>query len=337
MGSLPSPVSAMQDASSTLDSDARQLLDTLANSFNDTYGFGSFTVSIYDTAWVSLVAKKIDGHTCWLFPTTFTYVLVRQSSDGSWDSGRSEIDGILNTLAALLSLEKHRALPLLSEGREAGDLDDRISRATSFLRHALQNWNVNASKHVSFEILVLGLLDKLEEFGVRFEFGERERLVAIRNRKMAKFDPLTLNGNSASTALYSFEALTGRVDFDRMRHRKVFGSMMASPASTSAYLMNSSVWDDEAETYLRHVISAGMGKNSGGVPSDFPTTLFEITWVRSPSCSYWQKAVLMLYESGVYTSGERLLPRGIGSRSIDQACGHCGPRIRRRRRLDWLW
>ena len=272
----------MQHADVTLASDARHLLDHLANSFNNIYGFGSFTVSTYDTAWVSLVVKEKDGCMRWLFPTAFSYLLETQSPDGGWNSDRSEIDGILNTMAALLSLEKHRALRLISEGETAGDLDDRIFRATVFLRHALQDWNVNASKHVSFEILIPALLDMLEELGATFEFKGREHLLAIRNRKMAKFDPSTCYGNSSSTALHSLEALTGIIDFDRVKHRKVFGSMMASPASTAAYLINSSVWDDEAEAYLCHVISAGTGKNSGGVPSAFPTTLFEITWVRTP-------------------------------------------------------
>ena len=277
---LRPPTPAMQHTNSSLASDAHRLLDELANDFNSVYGLGSFTVSAYDSAWVSLVVKEDDGRKRWLFPTTFSYVLETQSSDGGWHSDRSELDGILNTMAGLLSLEKHRALPLLSEGEPWVGLDDRISRATSYLRHALRSWNVNGSKHVSFEILVLALLDLLAELGLVFEFKGREHLLEIRNEKMAKFDPTICYGNSASTALHSLEAFTGIIDFDRIRHRKVFGSMMASPASTAAYLMNSSTWDEKAEAYLRYVILAGTGKSSGGIPSAFPTTLFEITWVR---------------------------------------------------------
>ena len=55
---------------------------------------------------------------------------------------------------------------------------------------------------------------------------------------------------------------------------------MASPASTAAFLMQSSVWNIDAESYLRNVIHNGSGKGNGGVPSVFPMPIFEITWVR---------------------------------------------------------
>ncbi|KAL9062537.1 MAG: hypothetical protein Q9161_009791 [Pseudevernia consocians] len=57
--------------------------------------------------------------------------------------------------------------------------------------------------------------------------------------------------------------------------------MMGSPASTAAYLMNTSQWDTGAETYLRKVIHEGQGRGSGGVPSVFPMPVFETTWVLS--------------------------------------------------------
>lgn len=55
---------------------------------------------------------------------------------------------------------------------------------------------------------------------------------------------------------------------------------MASPASTAAYPIHSSTWDDEAESYLRTVIAEGAGEGRGGVPSTYPTPTFESTWVR---------------------------------------------------------
>lgn len=54
---------------------------------------------------------------------------------------------------------------------------------------------------------------------------------------------------------------------------------MASPASTAAYLIHASTWDEEAERYVRKVIVEGQGNGVGGVPSVFPTTIFEMTWV----------------------------------------------------------
>lgn len=52
--------------------------------------------------------------------------------------------------------------------------------------------------------------------------------------------------------------------------------MMGSPASTAAYLIHSSRWDDEAEEYLRSLTIAGNGK----VASAFPVSVLEIFWVR---------------------------------------------------------
>lgn len=43
--------------------------------------------------------------------------------------------------------------------------------------------------------------------------------------------------------------------------------------------MNVTVWDDEAEAYLRHVIDHAAGKGNGGVSSAYPSTIFEYSWV----------------------------------------------------------
>ncbi|TGO61196.1 hypothetical protein BCON_0029g00380 [Botryotinia convoluta] len=36
-------------------------------------------------------------------------------------------------------------------------------------------------------------------------------------------------------------------------------------------------WDENTENYLRKVIDLSSGKSSGGVPSTFPSSIFEIT------------------------------------------------------------
>ncbi|OTB18376.1 hypothetical protein K445DRAFT_309112 [Daldinia sp. EC12] len=61
--------------------------------------------------------------------------------------------------------------------------------------------------------------------------------------------------------------------------------MMASPASTAAYLMNSSSWDDEAETYLRTVLHRPNNLDRGSVPCAWPTSIFEVSWVISTLAS----------------------------------------------------
>lgn len=105
-------------------------------------------------------------------------------------------------------------------------------------------------------------------------------LLKIKNKKMANFqtEMLYSKKNITTALVHSLEAFAGKIDFDKVAHRKVHGSMMGSPASTAAYLIYSSSWDDEAEGYLRNMITAGPGKGNGSVPSAFPSSLFEISW-----------------------------------------------------------
>ncbi|KAI1325992.1 hypothetical protein F5Y16DRAFT_400863 [Xylariaceae sp. FL0255] len=71
------------------------------------------------------------------------------------------------------------------------------------------------------------------------------------------------------------------MDFDAVSHHTVQGSMMGSPASTAAYLIHASQWDDEAEAYLRGVLNCGPGHGNGGMPSAYPSHYFEYAWVLS--------------------------------------------------------
>lgn len=261
------------------DQKAHQLLCQLLDGYDETYGFGTMTCAVYDTAWVAMVTKVVDGQHQWCFPLSFQYLLDNQLPNGGWISYASEIDGILNTMAALLCLSKHADSPGQPGAKSAEAFALRIARATSHLQAQLEHWDVAATKHVGFEILVPTLLDLLEKEGFSFDFPGRPLLMSVRRKKMAKFNPAFLYGNERITALHSLEAFIGMIDFDRVGHHQVFGSMMASPSSTAAYLMHRSTWDEKAEDYLRHVIVAGHGKGHGGVPSAFPSTFFEITWV----------------------------------------------------------
>jgi hypothetical protein len=91
-----------------------------------------------------------------------------------------------------------------------------------------------------------------------------------------------LESDHPTTLLHSLEGFIGKIDFDKISHRKVEGSMLASPSSTAAYLMYSTEWDHEAAAYLRKVFENGSGKGCGGFPSAFPSEIFEISWVSFP-------------------------------------------------------
>lgn len=283
------------------DTRARKLVRDLADGCESGM-LGSATVAVYDTAWVSMVAKDVGGRAQWLFPECFQFLLDSQSDDGGWESDASLDDGILNTLAALLALKKRS---------DKADIDPSalavsISKAKTYLEEKLPDWDVDLGIHVGFEILVPALLAMLEKENIFFNFSGRRVLETLRAAKLAHFDVQMIYGGQ-TTLLHSLEAFVGAIDFNVLKHRKTFGSMMGSPASTAAYLMNSSQWDSEAEEYLRKAIDEGQGKGSGGVPSVFPMPVFEATWVfvlfSRAVCKKLTKPLGSIYAFPKYFSG----------------------------------
>jgi hypothetical protein len=249
------------------------------------HGAGFMSSAVYDTAWISMVVKRSAGETIWLFPQSFDHLIATQSQDGSWavTTTSCPIDGILGTAASLLSLQAHYAKPLNTPSSALNEIQGRIQRATDSLNSQLGHWDVAATTHVGFEIIVPALLKTLRhENHVNIpEFAGEKVLARFNTAKMSRFKPESLYGRKPSTVLHSLEALIGTVDFGKLSHHKVNGSMMGSPASTAAYLMHVPDWDQEAEDYLCHVVQAGAGKGCGAVPSAFPSMFFEYTWVSS--------------------------------------------------------
>lgn len=247
------------------------------------------TASPYDTSWVACVARTVNGRTQYLFPSCFRFLLQTQLTTGGWScrsphSHISTVDEILSTLAATYALCQLETRPYqLKELAGQADLRSRIEKALGRLTTLLSHWKVDESREVGFEVLVPSLLDLIaNNQGITFDFPERARLYEVRSQKLTKLPPEFLYKNAPSTLLHSLEAFYGDPEFDynRVGHHKVSGSLMCSPSATSAYLMRCSEWDHEAEAYLRLVIETSSGRGLGGVPSAFPSTLFELTWVR---------------------------------------------------------
>ena len=278
-----------------LDGLAYRLVDLMVNSYSPKYGMGSMSSTVYDTAWVSMISKSVKGSPQWLFPESFHYILNHQEPSGGWSTNGAAIDRILCCSAAVLALHRHRQTPLqLSSLNLVINIDDRIIRATTYLQQELETWDVKSTDRVGFELLVPSILAQLESFGTKFQFKDRDRLLKIRSQKLTRFDFTMLYEARISTALHSLEAFDGSkdLDFDRVAQHKVCGgSMMASPSSTAAYLMNSSKWDIEAEAYLRNVIENGHGRGNGSVPSAFPSTIFEFTWVSVSMSSRFMRLI----------------------------------------------
>ena len=273
------------------------LIHQLINEHDPRFGVGSLTCSVYDTAWVSMVTKTTEGEIRWLFPSCFAYLLDTQQPDGGWQTTSSDPDGILNTLAALLALCRHIKSPYQLE-ETAEDLQHRKNRAVYWLETKFSQLQGASLVHSGFETLIPTLLLLLEQENVDFCLLEKERLLELKKRSSSK---LMESGNLRLSSLHSLEGLTGEIDFNKVRHHKISGSMMASPASTAAYLMNCSVWDNEAEEYLNHVVAGRDGQAAGGVPSKYPSTVFEMTVLLST-----------LLENG-------FTPKDLGLKTLDNA------------------
>lgn len=251
------------------------LLAALASACSYGRGFGSMSPSIYDTAWLSMVQKP-PGSGAWLFPESFRYVLDSQLPSGAWESYATTADGILNTSAALLALRKR-----LAQQPDNEDWALRSRRAEAALKEMLQSLDASCSDQIGFELLVFKHLSLLAEEGVTIRLQGLTNLQALYDAKMAKISPQHIY-STPSTSLHSLEALIGHIDFDRIGHlRERNGSMLCSPSSTAAYLMHASTWDEEAEVYLQDVLAYGSGKGDGSVPCAWPTSVFEVSWVRS--------------------------------------------------------
>lgn len=265
----------------------RKLLGGLLDNYDAHYGLGSMTCSVYDTAWVACISKTISNRSQWLFPSSFSFVLNSQSSDGGWpahpqENETGEANNILATMAALFCLTQHARNPLqLKYLISSHELSIRIQKAVSRLPVLLESWRTDDCNTVAFELLAPSLLDLLREEGFEFQFRDKQSLLKIRDQKFSRLRPESLYGTVSSTLLHSLEAFHGCKDFsfDRISHHMIDGSMMASPSATASFLIRCTRWNDEAEAYLRLVVSNSDGQSSGGVPSAYPSTNFEVIWV----------------------------------------------------------
>ncbi|KAF1992816.1 Ent-kaurene synthase [Amniculicola lignicola CBS 123094] len=258
----------------SIEGEALNLVIELAKGCTGTYE-GSWTSSVYDTAWVSMVQRS-DG--AWLLPQCFQYVLHEQKDEAGW-TGPATIDSILHTLAALLAIEKHLEHRKDLSKVDICDLKKRKQFGVGFLEQCLRLWDVETCLHVGFELLVPSLLSMLEGHGIMVDFPGRHKLSELRAQKLKNFRAEDLYGPTQVTALHSLEAFVDMVDLARIRHHKVNGSILGSPSATAAFLMRSPDWDDDMEDYLIRCARRGGGHDLGGMPSAYPAEVFEFTWV----------------------------------------------------------
>ncbi|KAL6722272.1 hypothetical protein ACLMJK_001379 [Lecanora helva] len=252
---------------------AAMLIRYLVKGCDPKYGMGSLTCSIYDTAWVSMVAKKVDGRMRWLFPISFSYLLSHQDPDGGWQSNRSDCDGVLHTLAALLAICRHIARPYQMT-KNLEELSHRRTRAIYFLETKFAVWNPDIiNEQYEFNLLISKLLQLLESEGVEFSFRGKELIMQAREYSKPQC------GDGNFTVQIRKESQVTKIALTEISHYRVAGSVNASPASTAEYLMKCSSWDDDAEDYLTHLIHLDQAGEMGGLPIRYPTTTDEIAGV----------------------------------------------------------
>ena len=287
-----------------------------------------------------MIVKMVNKEPRWAFLESFQFILEEQESDGGWDRSRISDDGILNTLAALLAMKRHEKSTYVAVQVTHPDLPARISKAIIYLEKMLQQWDVGASVNVDFEILVPTLLSMLEQEQLIFQFPQKQLLMRFSAEKLRHFDPSTVYGSQKHTLLRSLEGFIGKVDFDRIQHQKTNGSFMYSPSSTAAYLMSLSAWDDESEMYIRNAMIHGRGHGNGGVPSVFPSNIFEVTRVSIPYALTTipnTKRPLTIGEGRVNPPSGRLHRRVFGSSQRERYRVIPSRRSSCSRRPPWVW
>jgi hypothetical protein len=268
----------------SLQEQAANLIADLAIGLSDEWCPSSMSTNIYDTAWVSMVAKPSatpSTTNTWLIPQAFHYILSTQLPNGSWDADGPFTNALLGTMAALLACLTHQKNATYEGcGPLPGDIALRIARAAHWLEAKFSMWTGDGGiDSVALEILVPAHVRQLAEFGMPFASPFLETMWKTSEARLAKLKPEALYRGAQVTVWHSLEALVGRVDFDRLKSGMVRSSMLGSPSSTAVYLMYMGGWDEDAEKYLRDVFRSGTGKESGGFPSAAPIDIFEISWV----------------------------------------------------------
>jgi hypothetical protein len=99
-------------ASTTMDENsiilqANSLLNELLSTYDEKYHHETIVSSIYDTAWISMVQKKLPASelTEWTYPICFDFLCQNQSEDGGWGNPVSLLDRITCTFVSRLAIK----------------------------------------------------------------------------------------------------------------------------------------------------------------------------------------------------------------------------------------
>ncbi|CAF4343606.1 unnamed protein product, partial [Adineta steineri] len=186
--------------------EANALLKKIVDQYDEDHELRTLNSSIYDTAWVSMIDKSINGERQWLFPDAFQFILDCQSSTGGWQVDCPSIDGIVSTLVCLLSLKRHQStIHLWKESQDS--IVHRIDTAIAFLNSQLNDWEVMKTERVAFELIIPTLFDLLEEeFGITFKFRDCAALLALNRKKKMSMIKDSMIYETQSSCHHTLEA-----------------------------------------------------------------------------------------------------------------------------------
>lgn len=251
--------------------------------------------NLYDTAWVSMLAKQVNGKMEWLFPAAFETIVENVVAPQAEYRYVTAADAVLGHHAALLTLMHHLIhrdyhWPQGSQLLDEPELRALVKEQAAVAERALDLYDPNDVEAVGAEVLIPAILNSVDVLGTQcrdthnlslatLEQTKFRQLIVAGKALFTRFRPDALYGVEDSTKVHSLEAFVGNIDFDKLQHRlDPSHGMMGSIASTAAYLMYASKWDLRAEQYLRRCFDL-----EKDFPNAYPTSTWEAAWIMSTS------------------------------------------------------
>ncbi len=242
---------------------AQSLILAVANDYQSDFGGGSISPSPYDTGWLARVRNQ-DRHLGLLFPESQLWLLDHQASSGAWSTPFPY--DILPTISALIAL-------LQSPDQSNQRVRQAATKAQSYLKDCVKNWQPATHESVGFEVLLPPLLQSLSKLGIDLAIPNFGDVVDLMQSKLIRSagDLLT---RGQSTLIHSLEAVGSGLGASTLsRLRAPSGHYGHSPAGTAAVLQQLG-WDEQSVIWLRH----NQARQGGAVPTVFSIDLFEAAW-----------------------------------------------------------
>ncbi|XP_023511554.1 ent-copalyl diphosphate synthase, chloroplastic isoform X2 [Cucurbita pepo subsp. pepo] len=229
---------------------------------------GDISISAYDTAWVALIPRVLDGVKTPLFPSSLEWIAQNQLPDGSWgDSGIfSAHDRILSTLACVLALNSWKVHP------------DKSEKGMVFLNKNISKLEDENAEHmlIGFEVAFPSLMEFAKRLNLQVP-TDSPVLQEINHRRNIKLTriPKEIMHKVPTTLLHSLEGMEGMEGLywgKLLKLQAPDGSFLKSPASTAFAFMKTN--NSNCLKYLESVVN----RFNGGVPNVYPVDLFEHIW-----------------------------------------------------------